>query len=187
MVASLKELSNAQLCQVFNALTGQKVKRFTSVADGVSRIAKVLNATGTNLRDALELAGIEAEHEDQEEIPAVCMPVEALPDPNELAVPPSADDEPERFKDKHGFVHRKREPRRNKRGRSNGKLEIVLGLLRRPSGATVPEIMEATGWLPHTTRAYLSKGGAPAKAGHKIRRAKRGPSDQSISVYSVAE
>ncbi len=36
------------------------------------------------------------------------------------------------------------------------KREIVMSLLARERGATVPEIMEKTGWLPHSTRGYLS-------------------------------
>ena len=37
------------------------------------------------------------------------------------------------------------------------KQTVVLGLLGRGEGATVPELMSATGWLPHTTRAALSR------------------------------
>ena len=41
-----------------------------------------------------------------------------------------------------------------KQGRSNN--DLVDALLKRPGGATVAEIMEATGWLPHTTRVRIS-------------------------------
>lgn len=34
--------------------------------------------------------------------------------------------------------------------------EAMLAMLRRPKGATVAEIAEAFGWLPHTTRAAIS-------------------------------
>ena len=36
------------------------------------------------------------------------------------------------------------------------KIDKVLGLLQRPEGATLAELIEATGWLPHTTRAALT-------------------------------
>lgn len=36
------------------------------------------------------------------------------------------------------------------------KQERVLVMLRRANGATVAAVMEATGWLPHTTRAFFS-------------------------------
>lgn len=46
----------------------------------------------------------------------------------------------------------------------------VLALLGREQGATMPELIEATGWLPHTTRAALT---GLRKKGHTIERSKR--------------
>ena len=40
--------------------------------------------------------------------------------------------------------------------RSGSKLAGVIALLGRAQGAGVPEVMAATGWLPHTTRAALT-------------------------------
>jgi hypothetical protein len=37
-----------------------------------------------------------------------------------------------------------------------GKQAAVVALLTRGSGATVDQMIEATGWLPHTTRAALT-------------------------------
>lgn len=37
------------------------------------------------------------------------------------------------------------------------KREVVLGLLGRTDGASLSELIAATGWLPHTTRAALSR------------------------------
>ena len=36
------------------------------------------------------------------------------------------------------------------------KVSQVLDLLRRPAGASIEELVAATGWLPHTTRAALT-------------------------------
>jgi hypothetical protein len=36
------------------------------------------------------------------------------------------------------------------------KIDIILGLLARTEGATLEQMVEATGWLPHTTRAALT-------------------------------
>jgi hypothetical protein len=40
--------------------------------------------------------------------------------------------------------------------RAGSKLGRVIDLLQRPDGATILLLMEATGWLPHTTRAALT-------------------------------
>lgn len=50
------------------------------------------------------------------------------------------------------------------------KAALVLTLLRRTGGATLSELTEATGWLPHTTRAALT---GLRKKGHDIARSKR--------------
>jgi len=49
------------------------------------------------------------------------------------------------------------------------KTEKVLALLRRTGGATLDELVETTGWLPHTTRAALT---GLKKKGHTIERTK---------------
>ena len=40
--------------------------------------------------------------------------------------------------------------------RAGSKQAKVVELLKRPKGATLDEMIEATGWLPHTTRAALT-------------------------------
>jgi Protein of unknown function (DUF3489) len=40
--------------------------------------------------------------------------------------------------------------------RAGSKLAWVMDLLQRPGGATILTLIEATGWLPHTTRAALT-------------------------------
>ena len=40
--------------------------------------------------------------------------------------------------------------------REGSKTEKVLDLLKRPSGATLKELMRATGWQPHSVRGFLS-------------------------------
>ena len=51
------------------------------------------------------------------------------------------------------------------------KIGKVIALLERDDGATLDEMVEATGWLPHTTRAALT---GLKKKGHTIERNKRG-------------
>ena len=40
--------------------------------------------------------------------------------------------------------------------REGTKQEQVLAMLRRPEGATVAQIAEATGWAPHTVRGFFA-------------------------------
>lgn len=49
------------------------------------------------------------------------------------------------------------------------KAAVVIALLLRVEGATLAELIEATGWLPHTTRAALT---ALRKKGHTLEKSK---------------
>ena len=55
----------------------------------------------------------------------------------------------------------------------------VLILLRREEGATLDELIAATGWLRHTTRAALT---GLKKKGHVIAKGKRG----DATCYNIA-
>lgn len=59
----------------------------------------------------------------------------------------------------------------------------IIELLRRPEGATVQELCQATGWQPHSLRGFIS-GTLAKKLGHKITRAKR---DDGAGVYLLTE
>jgi hypothetical protein len=52
-------------------------------------------------------------------------------------------------------------------GKPASKIATVLEMLRRDGGATLTDMVEATGWLPHTTRAALT---GLRKRGHAITR-----------------
>jgi hypothetical protein len=62
-----------------------------------------------------------------------------------------------------------RDPAPAAQPRSN-KTTAIIALLSRPDGATLAELIAATGWLPHTTRAALT---GLRKRGHAIERFKR--------------
>jgi hypothetical protein len=55
--------------------------------------------------------------------------------------------------------------------RQGSKAGVVLGLLRRAEGATLAELVGATGWLAHTTRAALT---GLRKKGYVVEKTKRG-------------
>ena len=49
------------------------------------------------------------------------------------------------------------------------KIALIVGMLQRGEGATLEQMVEVTGWLPHTTRAALT---GLRKKGHNIARSK---------------
>jgi hypothetical protein len=70
------------------------------------------------------------------------------------------------------------EPASTEAPRTGSKSAAVIALLQRDEGATLIEMVEATGWLPHTTRAALT---GLRKKGHAIARGKRG----NVTCYSI--
>ena len=70
----------------------------------------------------------------------------------------------------------------NPASRPGSKREVVLALLQRQGGASIGDLMAATGWLPHSTRAALS---GLRKSGVAIKRS-QDPQDQT-SVYRITQ
>lgn len=66
------------------------------------------------------------------------------------------------------------------RKRGPSKIAAVITLLEREQGATLAEMVEATGWLPHTTRATLT---GLKKKGHTITKDKR----DDVTCYRIAK
>ena len=64
--------------------------------------------------------------------------------------------------------------------RAGSKLALVIDLLRRADGASIVDLTEATGWLPHTTRAALT---GLRKRGYAVVRERVGAGD---SVYRIS-
>jgi hypothetical protein len=58
-----------------------------------------------------------------------------------------------------------REPGAPRKPREGTKQELVLAMLRRPEGATVAQIAEATGWAQHTVRGFFA---GLKKKGHAV-------------------
>jgi hypothetical protein len=67
--------------------------------------------------------------------------------------------------------------------RQGSKTAMVLELLSRPEGATLQQLVAATGWQPHSVRGFIS-GTLAKKLGHKIIRRKR---DDGAGVYCLTE
>lgn len=60
------------------------------------------------------------------------------------------------------------------------KIGKIIALLKRKQGATLDEMVAATGWLPHPTRAAMT---GLKKKGHMIERDKRG----EVSCYRITK
>ncbi|WP_375459487.1 DUF3489 domain-containing protein [uncultured Enterovirga sp.] len=64
--------------------------------------------------------------------------------------------------------------------RPGTKQALIISLLGRPEGASQAEIIAATGWLPHTTRAALSR---LRSAGHALTKSAR---EDGVTAYRIA-
>ncbi len=62
--------------------------------------------------------------------------------------------------------------------KAGSKIDEVVKLMRRKNGASLEEMVKATGWLPHTTHAALS---GLRKKGHAITRTK----EDGLSRYRM--
>lgn len=60
------------------------------------------------------------------------------------------------------------------------KIAQVTSMLERSGGATLAELVEMTGWLPHTTRAALT---GLRKKGYTLDKESRG----GVTVYTIAK
>jgi hypothetical protein len=67
------------------------------------------------------------------------------------------------------------------RVREGSKTAKVLDLLKRPGGATMKELMKATGWMPHSLRGFLS-GTVRKKMGLAVTSTKAEDGERSYSV-----
>ena len=72
------------------------------------------------------------------------------------------------------------DPARAAAPRDGSKLALVIALLRRADGATIVDLTQATGWLPHTTRAALA---GLRKRGYAVIHERIGAGD---SVYRLS-
>ena len=65
-------------------------------------------------------------------------------------------------------------------GPGQNKKATVIAMMKRAKGATLAEIIEATGWQPHTVRGFVSILGT--KGGEKIESAKNTGGERSYRI-----
>jgi hypothetical protein len=85
-----------------------------------------------------------------------------------------------------------RDPATPRQPRTGTKQEAVLALLRRDEGTTIADVIDATGWQPHTVRGFLAglkRKGVTVDVLERVRQV--GPNKQgakgSYSIYRIAE
>jgi hypothetical protein len=74
---------------------------------------------------------------------------------------------------------RKKPAAKPKADRANKKAEVIE-MMRRAKGATLPEIMKATNWQPHTVRGFVSILGS--KGGEKIESSKNAAGERTYKI-----
>ena len=77
---------------------------------------------------------------------------------------------------------RRRPSRAQPRSREGTKEALLIAMLRRPEGATIAQVIEATGWQPHTVRGAIS-GALKKKRGLEVTSEKNEGGER---VYRIA-
>lgn len=65
------------------------------------------------------------------------------------------------------------------------RLELVVGLLSRPEGATIPQIMAATNWQAHSVRGFFA--GSVRKKGYALTSTKEGKQERVYRIQPETE
>jgi len=72
-------------------------------------------------------------------------------------------------------------PHKTKSARSGSKTKKILDLLKRPGGVTAKQLMQLTGWQPHSIRGFLS-GIVSKKMGLTVTSTRGDTGDRTYSV-----
>ena len=113
---------------------------------------------------------------------------DAMGRPRPEAVPPTIPlDDPELESDVASAEVSWQKPATNKpvRTRADSKQALVIALLQRPAGATIAQIMEATGWQQHTVRGALA-GTLKKRLGLTITSSKESGAQRVYRIESTA-
>jgi hypothetical protein len=146
---------SARLVEIWYSLPGTTpVKKFKDRATAVSRIWARIQSLGDE-------APVEATPL-PELVAGIAITAEAAPRANASSAtpvaPPTPDVAPQEVPAKTRAT-RVREPpvgTTNKALREGSKTEAILALIKRPDGASLKEIMQATNWQAHSVRGFIS-------------------------------
>jgi hypothetical protein len=104
---------------------------------------------------------------------------------DEVEATPGRDERPARRSEK--AISTETPPASFAAPRSGTKIDNVVKMLSRPEGATLAALVEATGWLPHTTYAALTGLRKRGYALERLRDEKAGPSIYRLMRPSPSE
>jgi hypothetical protein len=150
-----------RLVEIWNSLAGvTPVKKFKDRNTGAARIFKAL--------------------EPLVEQPAADAPMKAEAAPTARKGATAKVKAPKKASPAKGAPKAAKQPKAAKPAREGSKKDIVMGLLDRAKGATLNEIMEATGWQAHSVRGFIS-GTLGKKMGLEVASVKR---EDGTRVYS---
>ena len=160
-----------RLVDIWNSLPGvTPVKKFKDRATAVSRIWQVIQSMG----DAIAVAKLKAKTEAESNNAAT------------QDAPQTPDVAPEVAPTKKGARRPKKAPERQRAAKSTregSKASVIVELLIRKDGATLKELMDATGWQAHSVRGFLS-GTIRKKMALNVDSAKREDGQRRYSVIT---
>jgi hypothetical protein len=173
----------ARLVGIWNKLPGATpVRKFKDRATAVSRIWKAIQ----NFGEAVP-AEAKRESEPVSALDTASAPSESAPEPEATPATPVAPQTPgvaaEKGPARTGASRAKKPPvAATKEGfRAGSKTQTILGLLNRPGGATLQQIIRATGWQAHSVRGFIS-GTVGKKMGLTVVSVKTGDADRTYSL-----
>jgi hypothetical protein len=154
----------ARLVETYNSLPGvSTVKKFTDRKTAASRIWKAIQSLRRALpKEAGALTEVQTD--------ATATPV----------APQLAEVAPAETPADQKTIRAKKAPKASG-SREGSKTAIVLGLLKRAGGVTSKELMETTGWQPHSVRGFLS-GTVGKKMGLHVASTKGENGERSYSI-----
>jgi hypothetical protein len=162
-----------RLVAVYNSLPGAKpVKKFKTVAAGISKIWKSIQGLG-------------------EAVQPVAEPVKPKAQKKAKGGAPAAQDAPSKDKASKKATPSKKAPKaktaparaeKPTANRGGSKSAQVVAMLQRKHGATLTEIMQKMGWQKHTVRGFMA--GAMKKAGYAVESFKPEGGERSYRINS---
>lgn len=156
---------SARLMEIWNSLPGVRpVKKFTDRSKAVGRIWKSIQS----LVPAPEVNPVE---------PPTTVKKTASKTTKATGSPSAA----KGAKKKPSKATRARKDKKPATPRDGSKKSVILGLLQEGGGATLTEIMKATGWQAHSVRGFIS-GNLTKKMGLTVESTKNDAGDRTYRI-----